>query len=121
LAAVGRAQLAKLDEKIRARKANYEFYRHALGSIGRAVELMPEATYGQATWWLTCVLFEANEVREAVRLTLERDDIETRPLWKPMSLQPVFSECRSYGGLVGRDLFERGLCLPSGSGLTDEE
>lgn len=121
LAAVGRAQLAKLDEKVRARRANYEFYRHALGSLGRNIEFMPEAAYGTATRWLTCVVFESHAVREAVRLALERQNIEARPLWKPMSLQPVYSECRAYGGLVGRELFDRGLCLPSGSGLTEED
>jgi pyridoxal phosphate-dependent aminotransferase EpsN len=85
---------------------------------------MPEADYGTATRWLTCVTIDPGVAavdREGVRLALANDDIEARPLWKPMHLQPVFSRCRVYGGRVGRRLFETGLCLPSGSALTEAE
>jgi dTDP-4-amino-4,6-dideoxygalactose transaminase len=85
---------------------------------------MPEAAYGRSNCWLTCVtvdpaLFGAS--REDVRLALEAENIESRPLWKPMHLQPVFSACHIVRGSVAEDLFDRGLCLPSGSSLTSEE
>ena len=85
---------------------------------------MPEAAYGTGNRWLTCVLFDPKvfgAAREDVRLALEAEDIESRPLWKPMHLQPVFSSCRRVGGDVSAALFENGLCLPSGSSLTDED
>jgi dTDP-4-amino-4,6-dideoxygalactose transaminase len=72
--------------------------------------------------WLTCVLIDPESfgaTREDVRVALEREDIESRPLWKPMHLQPVFAGCRAVGGAVSSGLFEKGLCLPSGSSLTD--
>jgi dTDP-4-amino-4,6-dideoxygalactose transaminase len=85
---------------------------------------MPEADYGVSNGWLTCLTVDpgtAGGDRESVRLQLERSGIEARPLWKPMHLQPVFSRYRVRGGAVSEGLFERGLCLPSGSSLTDEE
>jgi dTDP-4-amino-4,6-dideoxygalactose transaminase len=84
---------------------------------------MPEAGYGRATRWLTCALVDpASGVdREALRLALEREDIEARPVWKPMHLQPVFTGCEVYGGAVGRRCFETGICLPSGSSLTQPD
>ena len=123
LAAVGRGQLRVLGSRVAARRANFAWYeRHLGGRPGWA--FMPEADYGTATRWLTCVTIDPGVAavdREGVRLALANDDIEARPLWKPMHLQPVFSRCRVYGGRVGRRLFETGLCLPSGSALTEAE
>lgn len=122
LAAVGRGQLRVLEQRVRARRANYEFYARALG--GRpGWAFMPEAGYGRATRWLTCALIDpASGVdREALRLALEREDIEARPVWKPMHLQPVFTGCEVYGGAFGRRCFETGICLPSGSSLTEPD
>jgi len=88
------------------------------------VEFMPEAAYGRSTRWLTCLTLDPSRfgaTREDVRRTLEERDVEARPVWKPMHLQPVFSGCRVVGGEVAAELFERGLCLPSGSSLTPEE
>ena len=88
------------------------------------VELMPEAEYGRHTRWLTTLTLDADAFganREDVRVALERENIESRPLWKPMHLQPVFKGFRSIGGEVATDLFRRGLCLPSGSNLAEEE
>jgi pyridoxal phosphate-dependent aminotransferase EpsN len=118
LAAVGRAQLGKLTERVAARRAVFEYYERELGGLP-GWEFMPEASYGRANRWLTCASLDPGEgaERERVRLLLERHDIESRPLWKPMSLQPAFAGCPVYGGAVGRRLFERGLCLPSGSNL----
>ena len=85
---------------------------------------MPEAPWGSATRWLTVIQIDAGEfgaTREDVRLHLEGLDIEARPVWKPMHLQPVFSGCRAIGGSVAAGLFERGLCLPSGSSMSDAD
>lgn len=121
LAALGRAQLATLDERVRRRRAIFECYRELLGGIP-GIEFAPEAPWGECTRWLTVVLItpEAFGVdREAVRLALEAENIEARPVWKPMHLQPVFKGARVRGGAVAADLFERGLCLPSGTGMNE--
>ena len=123
LAAVGRAQLSVLDDRVRARRNNFESYRRAfVGTPG--IELMPEADWGTHSRWLTCVTIDPEAFgasHEAVRLNLESENIEARPLWKPMHCQPVFSKCASSGGKISQKLFETGLCLPSGSALTDQE
>jgi dTDP-4-amino-4,6-dideoxygalactose transaminase len=123
LAAVGRAQLTVLPERVVARRRINERYRDLLaGAPG--FSFMPEASYGEGNCWLTCIVVdpaEAGTDRETIRLALEAEDIESRPLWKPMHLQPVFRDVPAYGGQVSASLFERGLCLPSGSGLTNTE
>ncbi|MFA6130519.1 MAG: aminotransferase class I/II-fold pyridoxal phosphate-dependent enzyme [Candidatus Omnitrophota bacterium] len=123
LAALGRAQLATLDERVRRRRAIFARYQELLGGL-RGLEFMPEAPWGQCTRWLSIVLITPSQFgndREAVRLALEAQNIESRPVWKPMHLQPVFKGARVRGGAVAEDLFARGLCLPSGTGMTDEE
>jgi len=85
---------------------------------------MPEAPYGRSNLWLTAILITPEEFgadRETVRLALEAENIEARPIWKPMHLQPVFKSCRIRGGKVSEDLFNRGLCLPSGTQMTEED
>jgi dTDP-4-amino-4,6-dideoxygalactose transaminase len=114
LAAVGRAQLAVLPERVAARRRINQRYRELLPGV----EFMPEAAYGTSNCWLTCILVDEPE---RIRLALEADDIESRPLWKPMHLQPYFAAAPVYGGEVSSGLFERGLCLPSGSALTDAD
>jgi dTDP-4-amino-4,6-dideoxygalactose transaminase len=123
LAAIGRGQLRALVERVAARRRTFEAYRTALGDLP-GWSFMPEASYGTCTRWLTCATIDpqaATADREAVRQALEREDIEARPLWKPMHLQPVFADCPVYGGEVGRRLFDEGLCLPSGSALSDAD
>ncbi len=122
LAALGRAQLETLPERVAARRRLRDRYRELLDAPG--VAFMPEAGYGTTNAWLTCVVVDPNAFgadREAIRLALEAEDIEARPLWKPMHLQPLFASHDAYGGDVSGRLFERGLCLPSGSALTDAE
>ena len=119
LAAVGRGQLARLGEKIVARKRIKERYKDALGSLP-GITFMPDAAYGEPNHWLTVILIEPSLFgadREAVRLALEAENIESRPVWKPMHMQPVFKGRRMRGGTVSEEIFEKGLCLPSGSGL----
>ena len=123
LAGIGLAQLAVLDKRVAARRRVFDRYKRELGGLP-GVSFMPEASYGRATRWLSCVLLDPKAFgasREDVRLALEARDIEARPLWKPMHLQPVFKGRRVVGGRVSEDLFKRGLCLPSGSNLTAGE
>jgi dTDP-4-amino-4,6-dideoxygalactose transaminase len=123
LAAIGRGQLRVLKERVAVRRRNFAFYVDALGDIP-GIEFMPEAPWGQHTRWLSCILITPDEFgadREAVRLALEAENIEARPVWKPMHLQPLFAHCERIGGAVAEDLFTRGLCLPSGSGLSEAD
>jgi pyridoxal phosphate-dependent aminotransferase EpsN len=123
LAAVGRGQLQVLDARVAARRAHNAFYRSALADLP-GVAFQPEAPWGTSTCWLTCMTVDpsaSGTTSEAVRVALVDADIEARPLWKPMHLQPVFSECSMIGGAVAEELFANGLCLPSGSSLTDVE
>lgn len=122
-AAIGRGQLRVLDERVQARRRVFARYHEALGSLP-GVAFMPEPSFGRSSRWLTCLTIEPAEAgctREDIRLALVAKDIEARPVWKPMHLQPVFAGCRAIGGAVAADLFDRGLCLPSGSNLRDVE
>jgi pyridoxal phosphate-dependent aminotransferase EpsN len=123
LAAVGRGQLRCLEQKVEKRRATFEYYRSTLGDLP-GIEFMPELPEGNCTRWLTCITVDPQAFgadREAIRLALEEENIESRPLWKPMHLQPVFASCRIAGGEVSADLFARGLCLPSGSNLNEHD
>ena len=108
-----------LAERVDARRRVNERYRELLADTP-GISFMPEAPYGESNCWLTCILVDPDEAgtdRERIRLALEAEDIEARPLWKPMHLQPVFADAPAYGGEVSARLFEHGLCLPSGSAL----
>lgn len=123
LAAIGRGQLRVLEDRVAARRRNFAFYAEALGDLP-GLEFMPEATWGTHTRWLTTLtidpeLFGAD--REMIRLALDADGIEARPVWKPMHLQPLFAQSPLVGGNVANDLFARGFCLPSGSNLTQAD
>jgi dTDP-4-amino-4,6-dideoxygalactose transaminase len=123
LAGIGRGQLLVLKDRVAARRRNCEVYEQALGNIP-GIEFMPEAPWGSATRWLTCLTIDPTAFgadREQVRLALAEVQIESRPVWKPLHLQPVFNDCECFGGEVSEDLFDRGLCLPSGSNLSDED
>jgi pyridoxal phosphate-dependent aminotransferase EpsN len=118
-AAIGRGQLQVLNDHVRARRENFEFYARALGDLP-GLEFMPEARWGLHSRWLTTLTIDPalfGSGREEVRLALDAGNIEARPVWKPMHLQPVFADFPSFGGGVAADLFDRGLCLPSGSNL----
>jgi dTDP-4-amino-4,6-dideoxygalactose transaminase len=121
LAALGRAQLAGLDRRIARRRVINQTYRAELGDLD-GIDFMPVADYGEPNWWLTCMLVDPDGFgmdREEIRLALEGQDIESRPTWKPLHLQPVFAEARVVGGSCCATIFERGLCLPTGSSLGD--
>lgn len=123
LAAIGRGQLVALESRVAARRRNYEFYREALADV-EGLGFMPEAHWGRHTRWHTVITIDPRKVgidREDVRQALEADNIEARPVWKPMHRQPVFAGCECIGGAVSEDLFMKGLCLPSGSNLTEAD
>jgi len=123
LAAIGRGQLQVLEERVRRRRKIFAGYQARLGGLP-GIEFMPEAPYGRGNRWLTVILVTpevSGATSEQIRLALEAENIEARPVWKPMHLQPVFRGCRAVGGGVSEDLFARGLCLPSGTAMTDAD
>jgi pyridoxal phosphate-dependent aminotransferase EpsN len=123
LAAIGRGQLRLLADHVAARRRNFAFYRDTIGALP-GVRMMPQAAYGESNCWLTCITINPSEfgaTREQVRMALEQVNIEARPIWKPLHLQPVFAGCRSVGGKVSEQIFADGLCLPSGSNLSEDD
>ena len=124
-AGIGRGQMFVLDEHIARRRAIHDLYVKLLNGV-KGVEVMcqPEGEGFNSNYWLTCITVEPEEAgftREDVRLALDADNIESRPLWKPMHLQPVFKDAPFYGNGTSERLFEIGLCLPSGPTLTDKD
>ena len=105
-----------LPERVKARRKNYAIYKSSLSTIS-SIKFLDEPKGYYSNRWLTCVLFDSYKTREQVRLALAEENIESRPLWKPMHLQPIFKKDRNYVNGVSDDLFNRGLCLPSGSNL----
>ncbi len=123
LAALGRAQLMGLDSRIDRRRAIDQAYRAALSELP-GIEFMPVASYGEPNWWLTCIVVDPDlfgSDREQIRLALESEDIEARPTWKPLHLQPVFEGTPTVGGDACAAVFARGLCLPTGSALSPHD
>ena len=124
LAGIGRGQMEVLDERIQQRRANYDFYLKSFSSY-QGMEFLKEPSDAYfSNRWLTTVIIDANKTgitRERLQVELEKENIETRPLWKPMHLQPVFSSYPAYLNGVSESLFNTGLCLPSGSNMTDEQ
>ncbi len=123
LAGIGRGQLRLLEDRVAARRKNFTFYHAHLSKLP-GIGFMPEAPWGRHTRWLTCITVDPKAFgadRETIRLALEAENIESRPLWKPMHLQPVFAGYETIGGEVAEGLFGTGLCLPSGSNLTESD
>ena len=119
LAGIGRGQLEVLDERVRQRRAVFDRYREAFADLP-GLEPMPEAPFGLHTRWLSCFLVDEAKFgvsRDVIIQALAAEDVEGRPVWKPMHLQPLYGACDRYGGEVGADLYRRGLCLPSSSSL----
>lgn len=125
VAGIGRGQMEVLDERIEKRRENFFFYKKQLAEFtGITFQEEPDADY-YSNHWLTTILIDPakcnGKTREDIRLYLESKNIETRPLWKPMHLQPVFADCPAYINGVSEKLFDIGLCLPSSSNITDKE
>lgn len=118
LAAVGCAQLGRLPEILRRKRRIFEFYNSLFGQSHLPALPFPCADHTRPTNWLSVFLFPSATLRDKVATRLATANIECRPVWKPLHMQPVFADCRAYGGAVAEDFFRRGLCLPSGAGLT---
>lgn len=124
VAGIGRGQMVVLPERIRQRRANHSFYEKAFSDFP-GIQFLKEPAGYFSNRWLTCVLVDPEKTngisRETIRLALEKENIETRPLWKPMHMQPIFESAPAYVNGVSENLFELGLCLPSGSNLKKED
>ena len=121
LAGIGRGQMEVISQRVSQRRYNFEFYKKALSNINQISFLDEPGSDFFSNRWLTTILFESSEARLKTYESLNKLNIESRPLWKPMHLQPVFEKYPMYGHNICTDLFERGLCLPSGSNLKDED
>ena len=120
LAGIGRGQMTVLNDRVEARRNNYEHYVNALSEF-EDIEFLTEPDGYYSNRWLTCILTDSYQTRENIRKSLLEKQIESRPLWKPMHLQPVFQNSQRFENGVSEDLFNRGLCLPSGSNLTNDQ
>jgi len=120
LAGIGRGQMEVLDERVAARRSNHHFYKTNLSAYNN-IEFLEEPQGFYSNRWITCIKTDSFETRENIRLALLEDDIESRPLWKPMHMQPVFNGYLHFTNGTSEELFEKGLCLPSGSNLTQED
>jgi len=123
-AGIGRGQMEVLESRVAQRRMNYDYYVRSLGDWpGISFISEPEGFFSNR--WLTTILVDPGQTgsltREDIRLALEKENIESRPLWKPMHLQPVFKSAIYYGGNTSEQLFDSGLCLPSGSNLREED
>lgn len=119
LAAIGVAQMEVLDERIAKKRQIFEWYKQELGGVDE-ITFMPELTNTIGNRWLTTIVFSKSSP-DAIRLALEKENIESRPLWKPMHLQPLFTTALCLTNGTSQKLFERGLCLPSGTQMNHED
>jgi dTDP-4-amino-4,6-dideoxygalactose transaminase len=123
LAAIGLGQLSGIKQKVERKRDIFKTYKSLLGKVP-GISFMPEPEWSKSNRWLTCILVNPKMFgisREQLMIVLEQYNIETRPLWKPMHIQPIFKNCRKVGGEISEFLFKQGLCLPSGTSLTDNE
>jgi pyridoxal phosphate-dependent aminotransferase EpsN len=124
VAAIGRGQLTVIEERVAKRRAIFEHYRASLADLP-GIGFMPEPAWSRSNRWLTCITIDPTRTRgvdrEKIRLALEAQNIESRPLWKPMHLQPVFAHCPAYTNGVSDALFRDGLCLPSGTAMVEDD
>jgi pyridoxal phosphate-dependent aminotransferase EpsN len=123
LAGIGRGQLQVLPLRVQQRRAIAFRYRDAFADLS-GIDMMPQASWGLHTNWLSCFLIDSSRFgcsRDDLIRYLDAANIEARPVWKPMHMQPLYAACEYYGGTVAEDLFQRGICLPSSSSLSFEE
>ena len=120
LAGIGRGQMEVLADRVAARRANHQFYYDALNNV-EEISFLSEPEGYFSNRWLSCILTLSYEMREKLRLALLDENIESRPLWKPLHLQPIFKDNEQFMDGTSASLFDRGLCLPSGSNLTQND
>ena len=122
-AGIGRGQMEVISERVAQRRINYDFYVNKLGSIP-GISFQPQAEGSFSNRWLTAILFDSKEIKISsteIINELNKENIETRPLWKPMHLQPIFNDAPFFGDGLSEKYFKSGLCLPSGSNLKIDE
>ena len=120
LAGIGRGQMEVVDDRVAARRRNFDFYKENLSQYSQ-ISFLEEPKNFFSNRWLTCIETSSYELREKIRLELLEENIESRPLWKPMHMQPVFKDCLHYTDGTSEKLFNKGLCLPSGSNLSKND
>ncbi|WP_212901295.1 DegT/DnrJ/EryC1/StrS family aminotransferase [Capnocytophaga canimorsus] len=123
-AGIGRGQMEVLEERIAQRRANHDFYKELFKDIEGVTLFTEPSSDFYSNHWLSAIVIDEDKVgfhREDLRLKFLEENIESRPLWKPMHLQPIFADAPYYGGKVSETLFDNGLCLPSGSNMTEED
>ena len=122
MAAIGLGQLEQLDKRVEQKRYINNFYRSHLSHI-KEISFVSEAESNYSNYWLTTIILQKNSTidRESLRLRMLEESIETRPLWKPMHLQPIFKSCKSYLNGVSEELFAQGLCLPSGTNMSEKD
>lgn len=120
LAGIGRGQMEVLDDRVQARRQNFEFYKKHLATY-KSISFLEEPDGFFSNRWITCITTDSYKLREQLRLDLLQDDIESRPLWKPMHMQPLFKDCLHFTDGTSEALFDNGLCLPSGSNLSQDD
>lgn len=120
-AGVGRGQMEVLEQHIALRRAMHDFYSKYFENINNIMVHSEPNNDFYSNHWLSCIVMDSYGSREKLRLLLEKENIESRPLWKPMHLQPVFEKFPYYGNTISETLFQKGLCLPSGSNLSDKD
>lgn len=118
LAGIGRGQMEVIDDRVKARRKNFNFYKSNLSALEN-ITFLEEPDGFFSNRWITCIKTASFKLREQIREALQEDDIESRPLWKPMHMQPVFKDCMSFTDGTSERLFNNGLCLPSGSNLSE--
>jgi dTDP-4-amino-4,6-dideoxygalactose transaminase len=121
-AAIGRGQLSVIEDRVAKRREIYEYYTKSLEGT-KDITLIPRDTFGRSNCWLTCIIFnnKSGINPEKIRIELEKENIESRPLWKPMHLQPVFKDAQAIINGTSENLFKFGLCLPSGSSMSQDD
>ncbi len=123
VAAIGRAQLQTIEDRVKRKREIFELYRSELAGIP-GISFMPEPSWNRSNRWLTCINIDekiTGKSHEEIRLALEKENIESRPFWKPMHLQPVFRAYPFYSNGISEQLFKTGLCLPSGTAMTKDD
>ncbi len=120
VAGIGRGQLKVLDERVAKKKYIFEFYKRELGGL-EGVEFMPVNEWNKPNYWLSCITLNGNVKPIDIMEALEKENIESRPIWKPMHMQPVFEKYDFISGGVSKKIFESGVCLPSDTKMTDDD
>ena len=120
LAGIGRGQLKVLDKRVEKKKYIFEFYKRELSEL-EGIDFMPINEWNEPNYWLSCITLHGKVKPLDIMEALEKENIESRPIWKPMHMQPFFAKYECIGGEVGEKLFETGLCLPSDTKMTDTD